>query len=90
MPTTVYFFKKKDTIGLLLDPNTPEKTKSIIRPVFSKNVNQRFFKTDYLSIYDSRKDIFYHGVVEAVLFNDLEKAWKVFAVLLPNTNEKQE
>ncbi|MDI9881965.1 hypothetical protein [Flectobacillus longus] len=88
MPTTVYFFKKKDTIGLLLNPNTPEKTKSMVRPVFSKNVNERFFKTDYISIHDSEKGIFYHGVVEAVLFNDLEHAWKAYAVLLPNDNEK--
>ncbi len=84
MPSTIYFFKKKDTIGLLLNPSTPEKIKSIVRPVFSKNINERFFKTDYLSIYDSEKNVSYHGVVEAVHYNDFEESWKVYAVLLPN------
>ncbi len=88
MPSTVHFFKKKDTIGLLLNPSTPEKTKSIVRPVFSKNVDERFFKTDYISIYDSEKEILYHGVVEAVRYDGLQQSWKVYAVLLPTNNEK--
>lgn len=88
MTSTVHFFKKKDTIGLLLNPSTPEKTKSIVRPVFSKNVDERFFKTDYVSIYDAEKDIFYHGIVEAIRYDDFEQSWKVYAVLFPTNNEK--
>ena len=88
MTSTVHFFKKKETIGLLLNPSTPEKTKSIVRPVFSENVDERFFKTDYISIYDSEKEILYHGVVEAVRYDGLEQSWKVYAVLLPFESNK--